>query len=104
MPKKKQPLDISKYNADAFWDDLDTIWNTAQRLGQTSTMLNIALLRARFTGLYSPLDELQKAKISRGDDGIIDVRILDYKDVTTEEDKDKEPAKPEARGEPCPQA
>lgn len=90
MPKKKQPLDISKYDANAFWDDLDTIWNTAQRLGQTSTMLNIALLRARFTGLYSPLDELQKAKISRGDDGVIDVKILSYKEVEEEQNKDKD--------------
>ena len=93
MSKKQQPLDVTQYDASAFWEDLDTIWNTARKLGQTSTMLNVALLKARFTGLYSPLEELQKAKLSRGENGVVDVKILNYRDVTNEKidgDKEKE--------------
>lgn len=89
--KKQPPLNMDQYDGNAFWGDLQEIWDMASKLGQVGVMLNVALLRARFTGLYSPLEELSKAKITRGENGVVDVRILDFKEVPQEGKQDAEP-------------
>lgn len=81
---RKKPVNPKDYNLEDFWGDLEEIWELSKKMGQTQTMLNIALLKARFTGMYDPLDKLDKAKISRGQDGIVDVKIIDYKEVAHE--------------------
>lgn len=81
---RKKPINPKDYNIEDFWADLEEIWELSKKVGQVQTMVNIALLKARFTGMYDPLEKLDKAKISRGQDGIIDVKIIDYKEVANE--------------------
>lgn len=81
---RKKPINPKDYNIEDFWADLEEIWELSKKIGQVQTMVNIALLKARFTGMYDPLEKLDKAKISRGQDGIIDVKIIDYKEVANE--------------------
>ena len=83
---RKKPINPKDYNLEDFWGDLEEIWELSKKMGQTQTMLNIALLKARFTGMYDPLDKLDKAKISRGQDGIVDVKIIYYKEIANEVD------------------
>ena len=83
---RKKPINPKDYNLEDFWGDLEEIWEVSKKMGQTQTMLNIALLKAMFTGMYDPLDKLDKAKIARGQDGIVDVKIIDYKEIANEVD------------------
>ena len=51
---RKKPINPKDYNLEDFWGDLEEIWELSKKMGQTQTMLNIALLKARFTGMEDP--------------------------------------------------
>lgn len=84
-PKKKKKVEkkvveelYNEYDLQHMFNDLNKLKKLCEKLGHTNIILNIILTKGRLSGVYDPLQAIQKAKIVE-DDKTVNVQIVEYK-------------------------